>query len=127
MTGIKAVFIPILCDDVAGYIENLDIRNRWTDVHAEYFKKLAKYIEKKLNTLELDIRTYYRKSPYDNQDDLTGDPKYDLWYNGLVSRYNKSCVLVQILDDIFYNSGKVVNSEHREIWDFNAIFEDLGY
>ena len=101
--------------------------DRLTNVHVEYFKKLVKFIEKKCDALNLDIWTHYRNPPYDNQDDLTGDPKYDLWYSGLVSRHNESCVLAQLRDDIFYNSGKVVNSDHRGIWDFETIFEDLGY
>jgi len=95
-------------------------------VHTEYFNKLAKFIEEKCDALNLDIWTHYRNSPYDNQDDLTGDPKYDLWYSGLVSRHNESCVLAQLLDDIFYNSGKIVDSDYRGIPDFDAIFEDTS-
>ena len=127
MPSIKAVLAESpLCDDVAEYIENIVIRKRMTDIHAEYFNKLAGFFENKIDALNLDIWTHYRNSPYDNHDHLTGDPKYDLWYSGLVSKHNESCVLAQLLDDIFYNSGKIVDSEYRGIPDFDAIFEDIS-
>ena len=83
------------CDEraVAGtaFCQNCVIRDRLTDVHAEYFKKLAELIENKIDAISVMMCMYVSEET---------DEQREWSY---------------ILDDIFYNSNKVVNSPYRPV------------
>ena len=89
MSGVAIVLRPVLCDDIGLMIQDIVIRDRLTDVHAEYFKKLAELIENKIDAISVMMCMYVSEET---------DEQREWSY---------------ILDDIFYNSNKVVNSPTR--------------
>ena len=90
-----------LNEDVAGYIQQIANQQRlemMRELHAEYFQKLARLIEDKIDAIEMEMEERWWQSEY-GRSYLNAEKKMWEWS--------------YVLDDIFYKSGKVVNSRHR--------------
>ena len=99
--GIKVALRGVLNEDVAEYIQqiaNSQRRETMHELHTEYFQKLANLIENKIDVIEMDMEERWWQSQYGSRY-LNAEKKMWEWS--------------YVLDDIFYNSGKVVNSRHR--------------
>ena len=106
--GVKVALRPILCDDVSGVIQDMVNREILKEIHAEYFQKLAELIENKMYKLSESVPTYslsYR---------LMNPGTCAHTYAMKIFSYNQEQLnWSRMLDDIFYNSDKVVNSRYR--------------
>ena len=97
---VKVTLRGLLNEDVAGYIQKIANNQKsemMHELHAEYFQKLAILIENKIDAIEMNMEDMWQseyESPY-----LTAEKKMWEWS--------------YVLDDIFYKSGKVVNSRYR--------------
>ena len=99
--GIKVALRDALNEDVAEYIQQIahgQRREMMRELHAEYFQKLAKLIEDKIDTIEMEMEERWWQSEY-GRPYLNAEKKMWEWS--------------YVLDDIFYKSGKMVNSRHR--------------
>mgnify|MGYP001232662683 CR=1 FL=1 len=98
--GIKVALRDVLNEDVAEYIQQIahsQRREMMRELHTEYFQKLAKVIENKIDAIEMDMEEN-TLSEYGIRD-LNAEKKMWEWS--------------YVLDDIFYKSGKMVNSRYR--------------
>ena len=98
--GVKVALRGALNEAVAGYIQqiaNLQRREMMRELPAEYFQKLADLIEDKIDAIEMEMEEN-TLSEYGIRD-LDAEKKMWEWS--------------YVLDDIFYKSGKVVNSRYR--------------
>ena len=89
-----------LNEDVAGYIQQIANQQRldmMRELHAEYFQKLRDFVETKIDAIEMEMEEN-TLSEYGIRD-LDAEKKMWEWS--------------YVLDDIFYKSGKVVNSRYR--------------
>jgi len=88
----------VLCYDVSEKIQDIINNQRLMDIHAEYFEKLSGFIEKKIDLLEVEIMKDHNLS-----DNAIIDPYKDeiQWEWSF------------ILDDVYYNSGSIVDSKYR--------------
>ena len=87
----------VLCYDVSEKIQDIINTQRLMDIHAEYFEKLSEFIEKKIDLIEMEMEEN-ALSEY-GMLDLSKDQEQWEWSF--------------ILDDIYYNSGNIVNSQYR--------------
>ena len=87
----------VLCYDVSEKIQDVVNKQRLMDIHAEYFVKLSGFIEKKIGLIEMEMEEN-TLSEY-GMLDLSKNQEQWEWYF--------------ILDDIYYNSGNIVNSQYR--------------
>ena len=88
MYGVAIALRPVLCEDIGQMIQDIVTHDR-ERFHAEYFHKLAKFIENKIDAISVMMCMYVSEET---------DEQREWSY---------------ILDDIFYNSNKVVNSPTR--------------
>ena len=98
--GVMVALRSALNEDVAGYIQqiaNQQRREMMRELHAEYLQKLADLIEDKIDAIEMEMEEN-TLSEYGIRD-LDAEKKMWEWS--------------YVLDDIFYKSGKVVNSRYR--------------
>ena len=98
--GVKVALRDALNEDVAEYIQQIahgQRREMMRELHAEYFQKLADLIEDKIDAIEMEMEEN-TLSEYGIRD-LDAEKKMWEWS--------------YVLDDIFYKSGKVVNSRYR--------------
>ena len=98
--GVMVALRGALNEDVAGYIQqiaNQQRREMMRELHAEYLQKLADLIEDKIDAIEMEMEEN-TLSEYGIRD-LDAEKKMWEWS--------------YVLDDIFYKSGKVVNSRYR--------------
>ena len=95
--GVKVALRPVLCDDVCDVIQYIVNRERLKEVHAEYFQKLSKFVENKIDEISMEM----------DENTLTEYGIRDL------EKDQEQCEWSYVLDDIFYNSGKIVNSQYR--------------
>lgn len=87
----------VLCYDVSEKIQDVINKQRLMDIHAEYFEKLSRFIENKIDIIEMEMEEN-TLSEYGIRD-LSKDQEQWEWSI--------------ILDDIYYNSGNIVNSQYR--------------
>lgn len=87
----------VLCYDVSEKIQDFINKQRLMDIHAEYFEKLSRFIENKIDIIEMEMEEN-TLSEYGIRD-LSKDQEQWEWSI--------------ILDDIYYNSGNIVNSQYR--------------
>ena len=87
----------VLCYDVSEKIQDVINNQRLRDIHAEYFEKLSRFIENKIDIIEMEMEEN-TLSEYGIRD-LSKDQEQWEWSI--------------ILDDIYYNSGNIVNSQYR--------------
>ena len=116
--GVAVALRPALCEDVGRKIQHIVYENavkernlKFREIHTEFLKKLAKCIGSKIDTISIEL---------DEMEEL----RYDFPESFCPTRLEECCRYSQlldekqwgwsyILDDIFYNSGKVVNSKYR--------------
>ena len=96
-----------LCLDTTLLIENFVIRERWTDCHVEYFNKLSKLIERRM-VANNKLRGYWGEDRFVFYD---LDPVHE------EELYKNETEWSNILDDIYVNTGKSVNSYYRTSYD----------
>ena len=99
--GVKVALRGVLNEDTAGYIQQIANSQRlemMRELHAEYFEKLSNLIENKIDTIEMDMEERWWQSEYGSCY-LNAEKKLWGWS--------------YILDDIFYNSNRIVNSKYR--------------
>ena len=87
----------VLCYDVSEKIQDIINTQRLMDIHAEYFEKLSEFIEKKIDLIEMEME----------ENALSEYGMFDL------SKDQEQWEWSFILDDIYYNSGNIVNSQYR--------------
>ena len=87
----------VICYDVSEKIQDFINKQRLMDIHAEYFEKLSGFIEKKIEIIEMEMEEN-TLSEYGIRD-LSKDQEQWEWSF--------------ILDDTYYNSGNIVNSQYR--------------
>jgi hypothetical protein len=105
--GVKVALRCVLNEDVAEYIQqiaNSQRRELMNELHMEYFQKLAKLIENKIDDISLELEEIEELRRH-NPDSFSVGRWYFL--------DEKKWVWSYILDDIFYKSGKIVNSRYR--------------
>ena len=114
--GIKVALRDVLNEDVAEYIQqiaNFQRRETMHELHTEYFQKLAKLIENKIDAIKMDMEEILNET----HECFTFE-QVALWRQSEYgSRYLNSekemWEWLYVLNDILYKSGKLVNSRHR--------------
>ena len=87
----------VLCNDVNLYIQHIVNMQRRMDLHVEYFKTLVKFIERKIDIIDMEME--------DNVLSEYGMCDY--------RKIHKMNALSFLLDDAYYNSKKKANSTYR--------------
>jgi hypothetical protein len=95
-----------LCSDTALLVESFVVRETRSECHVEYFTKLSKFIERKM-VENNKLRGYWGEDKFVH---YPLDPTHEdeIFKNESAWGY--------ILDDIYVNSGKLVNSYYRTLY-----------
>lgn len=99
--GVKVALRGVLNEDVARYIQQIANSQRhemMRGLRVEYFEELSNLIENKIDAIEMDMEERWWLSEYGSCY-LNAEKKLWEWS--------------YILDDIFYNSNRIVNSKYR--------------
>ena len=105
MYGVAIALRPVLCEDIGQMIQDIVTHDR-ERFHAEYFQKLAGFVENKIEKIEMEFTKMTR---------ILNDCEYESYE--MTQKWNlldeNELEWAYILDDIFINSNKVVDSKYR--------------
>ena len=111
MSGVAIALRSVLCDDIGLMIQDIVIRDR-ERFHVEYFQKLAEFLENKIEKIEMEFTKNARLDIDFEDESYEETQKWDL-LDKIQWEWS------YILDDIFINSNKVVDSKYRPDPDYD--------